>query len=62
MRLFNNLENNILSSIYLTQLANVWENSGSQFLRATIGIQSEPDALDERRAVMTFLTVFSVEI
>ena len=62
MRLSNNLENNILSSIYLKQLANVWENSGSQFLRATIGIQSEPDALDERRAVMTLLTVFSVEI
>ena len=62
MRLSNNLENNILSSIYLKQLANMWENSGSQFSRATIGIQSEPDALDERRAVMTFLIVFSVEI
>ena len=62
MRLSNNLENNILSSIYLKQLANMWENSGSQFLRATIGIQSEPDTLDERRPVMTFLTVFSVEI
>ena len=36
------------------------ESSGSQFYRNTTGIQSGPDAFDESRSVMTFLTIFGV--
>ena len=36
------------------------ESSGSQFFRTTTGIQSGPDAFDESRFVMTFLTIFGV--
>ena len=35
----------------------MYDSSGSQFFRTTTGIQSEPDALDESRFVMTFLTI-----
>ena len=38
----------------------MYESSGSQFFRTTTGIQSGPDALDESRFVMTFLTIFGV--
>ena len=38
----------------------MYESSGSQFFRITTGIQSGPDALDESRFVMTFLTIFGV--
>ena len=32
------------------------ESSGSHFLRTTTGIQSEPDAFNNSRLIMTFLT------
>ena len=34
--------------------------SGSQFFRSTTGIQSGPDAFDESRFVVTFLTILGV--
>ena len=34
--------------------------SGSQFFRMTTGIDSGPDALDESRFIMTFLTILGV--
>ena len=37
----------------------MYESSGSQFFR-TAGIQSGPDAFDESRFVMTFLTILGV--
>ena len=36
------------------------ESSGSQVFRPTTGIQSGPDAFDESRFVMTFLTILGV--
>ena len=36
------------------------ESSGSQFFRTTTGIQSGPDAFDESRFIMTFLTILGV--
>ena len=38
----------------------MYKSSGSQFLRTTTGIQSGPDAFDESRPVMTFLTILGV--
>ena len=38
----------------------MYESSGSQFFRTTTGIQSRPDAFDESRFVMTFLTILGV--
>ena len=38
----------------------MYEKSGSQFFRTTTGIQSVPDAFDESRFVMTFLTILGV--
>ena len=38
----------------------MYESSGSQFFRTTTGIQSGPDAFDESRFVMTFLTILAV--
>ena len=38
----------------------MYESSGSQFFRATTGIQSGPDAFDESRFVMTFLIILGV--
>ena len=38
----------------------MYENSGSQFFRTTIGIQSGPDAFDESRFIMTFLNFLGV--
>ena len=35
----------------------MYESSGLQFFRTTTGIQSGPDAFDESRFVMTFLTI-----
>ena len=40
--------------------ASMYEYSGSQFFRTTIGIQSGPDAFDESMVVMTFLTILGV--
>ena len=38
----------------------MYESSSSQFFRTTTGIQSGPDAFDESRFVMTFLTILGV--
>ena len=38
----------------------MYESSGSQFFRTTTGIQAGPDAFDESRFVMTFLTILGV--
>ena len=38
----------------------MYERSGSRFSRTTTGIQSGPDAFDESRFVMTFLTILVV--
>ena len=38
----------------------MYERSGSQVFRSTAGIQSGPDAVDESRFVMTFLTILGV--
>ena len=38
----------------------MYESSGSQFFRTTTRIQSGPDAFDESRLVMTFLTILRV--
>ena len=38
----------------------MYESSGSQFFRATTGMQSRPNAFDESRFVMTFLTILGV--
>ena len=40
--------------------ASMYESSGSQFFRTPTGIQSGPDAFDESRLVMTFLTILGV--
>ena len=38
----------------------MYESSGSQFFRTTTGIQLRPDAFDESRLVVTFLTILGV--
>ena len=38
----------------------MYVSSGSQFFRTTTGIQSGPEAFDESRFVMTFLTILGV--
>ena len=38
----------------------IYESSDQQFFRTTTGIQSEPEAFDESRFVMTFLTILGV--
>ena len=38
----------------------MYESSGSQFFRTITGIQSGPDAFDESRFIMTFLTILGV--
>ena len=41
----------------------MYESSGSQFFRTTTGIQPGPDAFDESRFFMTFLTILgAIEI
>ena len=59
MRPSNNLENDSFRHI-LKSSASIYESSGSQFFRTTTGIQSGPDAFDESRFVMTFLTIMGV--
>ena len=39
----------------------MYESSGSQFFTTTTRIQSGPDAFDESRFVMTFLTILGVK-
>ena len=38
----------------------MYESSGSQFFRTIPGIQSGPDAFDESRIIMAFLTILGV--
>ena len=38
----------------------MYEKAGSQFFRTITGKQSGPDAFDESRFVMTFLTILGV--
>ena len=40
--------------------ASMYERSASQFFGTTNGLQSGPDAFDESRFVMTFLTILGV--
>ena len=58
MRPSNNLEDSFRH--ILTSSASMSERSGPQFFRTTTGIQSGPDAFDESRFVMTFLTILGV--
>ena len=51
MRPSNNLRH------ILKSLASTYESPGSQFCRTTTGIQSGPDAFDESRFAITFLTI-----
>ena len=44
----------------LKSSASMYGSSNSQFFRTTTGIQSGPDAFDESRFVMTFLTILGV--
>ena len=44
----------------LKSSASMHESSGSQFFRTTTGIKSGPDAFDESRFNMTFLTILGV--
>ena len=44
----------------LKSSASMYENSSSQFFRATTRIQSRSDAFNESRFVMTFLTILGV--
>ena len=44
----------------LKSLASMYEGSGSQFCRTTTGIQSGPNAFDESRFAMNFLTILRV--
>ena len=44
----------------LKSSASMYESSGSQFFRTITGIQPGPDAFDESRLVMTFLTILGV--
>ena len=61
MRPSNYLENKTLSDRHiLKSSASMYKSSGSQFFRNTTGIQSGPDAFDESRFVMTFVTILGV--
>ena len=44
----------------LKSSANMCESSGAQFFKTTTGIQSGPDAFDESRFVISFLTIVGV--
>ena len=55
MRPYYSLEKDSFRQISRS-LASMHESSGSHFLRTTTGIQSEPDAFNNSRLIMTFLT------
>ena len=38
------------------------KSSGSQYFKTTTGIQSGPDAFDETRLIMSFLTILRVTV
>ena len=44
----------------MKSLPSMYASLGSQFFRTTTGIQSGPDAFDQSRFVMTFLTILGV--
>ena len=44
----------------LKSSTSTYESSGSQFFCTTTGLQSGPDAFEESRFVMTFLTILEV--
>ena len=44
----------------LKSSASIYETSGSQFFKTTTGIQSGPDAFDNSRIIITFLTTSGV--
>ena len=44
----------------LKSSAGIYESSGSKFFRITTGIQSGPDAFDESRFTIIFLTILRV--
>ena len=44
----------------LKSSASMYESSGSQFFKTTTNIQSGPDAFDESRLVITFLTTLGI--
>ena len=54
-----NLENKTPSDT-LKSSASMYESSDPRFFITIIGIQSRPDAFDEFRFVMTFLTILGV--
>ena len=58
MRPSKNLENKDSFRHILKSSASMYESSDPQFFRTTTGLQSGPDAFDESRFVMTFLTIF----
>ena len=58
MRPSNNLSDSFRQ--LLKSLVSMCESSGSQLFRTTTGIQSGPDAFDESRFIMTFLTIVGV--
>ena len=62
MKPSNNLEKKTLSDFrhLLKSSANMYESSGSQFFRTTIGVQSGSDVFDESRFVVTFLTILGL--
>ena len=60
MRPSNNLKKQGFFRHLLQSLARMYESSGLQFFRTTTGIQSGPDAFDESRFVMIFLTILGV--
>ena len=60
MRTSSNLEKKDSIRHLLKSSASMYESSGSYFFRTTTGLQSGPDAFDESRFVMTFLTILVV--
>ena len=54
-----NLENKTLSDT-LKSSSSISESSGSQFFKATTGIQSGPDVFSESRSIISFLTILQV--
>ena len=60
MRSSNNLEKKDFFRHILKTSASTYERSASQFFRTTAGMQPAPEAFDESRLVITFLTIFGV--
>ena len=58
MRPSNNLENSLRH--ILKSSASMYESSGSQFFKTTTRVQLGPNAFDESRFVITFLTILGI--